>query len=1148
LNDGTESLVLSQGISAWSPHAGQFNFGARTGGLTDVHLVDNFRALTVSPEFTTHSGDGGESITQGLDSLTLDSTDSDGDGVVEVCDGLFDQYLVLGPYANPGGAAPGEANLRLDRLDDGTTNEGNIIPAAGLALGPPVTGSFFGAGAPDVELVEGNGRLDLNSHFFSQGEPNNNVMAYSWVYVNNVTSNPLPAVLALASDDSINVELNRSEVANINVARGSGRPGTIQNRVVVVLDAGWNLLQFKVFDGGGGWNMRARLEDADRCVPTPLLSGDGQIEVATALPAGASLPDPVTASATRSIVTTQQNGDTDADVTVAVSGVSGNFDIVEFFDEDWIATNLNPPATASGPGFISWEGIDAASVSYSLSRSGPFRCAGFNEAVSGIRGLASESGIIGVVASDDAFVVGGDGGIAGCEPSLGLVTEFLVPTVPLGQFLFNITIPDAIPEDYITIGGEPASESNVAPGAPATPGSTGNITTFVFGGAPSTPLRFFDGTSDPAAVPGDPGLFNGELVYGFPNNYSSTLFFFLHNETGADVTAHFWFSSDDAATLFVNGQLINEFLFPRGFGPPNVLQTGPAAAVLQPGANLVQLSYTEGAGGSGARIGVFANDCATELFDEDDVEASVCAVAGDSDDDGLDDCVDNCPFDANPDQSDVDMDGIGDVCDNCRLAFNPDQADADGDGIGDICPPGVAKEIIAGPRSGGAAGGGAAYSLVPLDDTAIVDPATLPPESARFVINGDDSFSFVSLEGATFPFFGVEHGSVFVNNNGNLTFGQGDFDFTESIFEFMEAPPRIGGIWDDLTPFSAIGGGLFANLLADRLIVTWKNVPEFFSFGSNTIQITLEFATGDIELNFDTLTLNDGIVGVSPGTGFFTTPRNEIDISDTLSAGGASFGDGEAILEQFFSFSNQFDLDNTRFKFVTAEIDRVVEIVKPTPTEYEFKITYTNPVFEPVVIADTMPAEWQVTMVGGSPIIDGFSDGFIPDDDGSGLVDVFAANGMTNNTSGTKILWYPGRAGNVLRPDACLTVKVQTRPRPGKQPKFAPTMCGGLFLNNGAEVVEIPEELLPPNDRAEVRGFIKTTTPLLASGFLCLAAVEDANGDGFIAFDGSGDEDGDGLTDLEEACELGTDPCNADTDGDGASDGADADPFDPAVS
>jgi hypothetical protein len=87
----------------------------------------------------------------------------------------------------------------------------------------------------------------------------------------------------------------------------------------------------------------------------------------------------------------------------------------------------------------------------------------------------------------------------------------------------------------------------------------------------------------------------------------------------------------------------------------------------------------------------------------------VGAVCDDSEDDdldndGVDNDVDNCPNDYNPNyghgQGDVDNDGAGDACDpdmdadsvsndddNCPDDPNGDQADGDGDGVGDACDP-----------------------------------------------------------------------------------------------------------------------------------------------------------------------------------------------------------------------------------------------------------------------------------------------------------------------------------------------------------------------------------------------------------------------------------------------------------------------------
>lgn len=79
-------------------------------------------------------------------------------------------------------------------------------------------------------------------------------------------------------------------------------------------------------------------------------------------------------------------------------------------------------------------------------------------------------------------------------------------------------------------------------------------------------------------------------------------------------------------------------------------------------------------------------------------------VNADADADGVPDANDNCPNDANPDQSDTDNDGIGNACDptpngdtdgdgvdnntdNCPLAANADQIDSDIDARGDVCDP-----------------------------------------------------------------------------------------------------------------------------------------------------------------------------------------------------------------------------------------------------------------------------------------------------------------------------------------------------------------------------------------------------------------------------------------------------------------------------
>jgi hypothetical protein len=70
----------------------------------------------------------------------------------------------------------------------------------------------------------------------------------------------------------------------------------------------------------------------------------------------------------------------------------------------------------------------------------------------------------------------------------------------------------------------------------------------------------------------------------------------------------------------------------------------------------------------------------------------VLGKTSDSDDDGIVDASDNCPFLSN-DQADGDGDGRGNACDNCVNVANFPQDDVDGNDIGDACeerlPPGT---------------------------------------------------------------------------------------------------------------------------------------------------------------------------------------------------------------------------------------------------------------------------------------------------------------------------------------------------------------------------------------------------------------------------------------------------------------------------
>ena len=144
-----------------------------------------------------------------------------------------------------------------------------------------------------------------------------------------------------------------------------------------------------------------------------------------------------------------------------------------------------------------------------------------------------------------------------------------------------------------------------------------------------------------------------------------------------------------------------------------------------------------------------------------------------------------------------------------------------------------------------------------------IDSLPTDPSGSTELVLSDDDYETISLTGPPRVWlYGQPYAEFHVGGNGYITFASGDSDYTETLAEHFNQP-RISMLFDDLSPQN---GTVSWKQVLDRAVVTFEDVPEYTSTGSNTFQVEMYFA-GKIVLAYLGVTANDGIVGLSEGEG-----------------------------------------------------------------------------------------------------------------------------------------------------------------------------------------------------------------------------------------------------------------------------------------
>ena len=216
------------------------------------------------------------------------------DAQVQLGGGVSDM-LIIGPIDPGRGTSPnGQCSDggRLATTDyltnaDGSVSESNLLVAEGDEVTPDFGGQVDAVGVKDAvnqminpdafpdgiltvwrAFADQDGNIDYNLPE-NLGDPVDDYIIYSLIYLENTTAECVAALLEVGSDDAVKVRFNGALVHVNNVCRGNPGLGS-GDRVPVIFRPGVNVVLIAVVERGGGTQVRLVLRNLD---DTPLDDG-----------------------------------------------------------------------------------------------------------------------------------------------------------------------------------------------------------------------------------------------------------------------------------------------------------------------------------------------------------------------------------------------------------------------------------------------------------------------------------------------------------------------------------------------------------------------------------------------------------------------------------------------------------------------------------------------------------------------------------------------------------------------------------------------------------------------------------------------------------------------------------------------------------